>query len=374
MKRQAFVFKADFEKAYDCVDWEFLDWMMSRFGFGTKWRRWIKECLSTARVSVLVNGSPTEEFQMGKGLRQGDPLSLFLFLMIGEGLHGLVKKAETVGMPVGGKPRSKEFWVPVVNKFRAKLAVWKSAMLSVGGHITLLNSECRIYVGEIGLYLGNGGLDWVMEWRIYGNRWLGRNIMEVDITGVESGRVSKIWSDVVKIGGMAVGLRNLLVNGFRWEVGDGKRVGFWREIWVGDKSLRDLFPRLYELVVKEEGLVSEMGDWEEDRWRWNMEWRRERKGRVRDEEEGLWELLESVQLKKGKEDHWWWIHGLDGQYVVKTAYEALAPIKCTLVDQFYKMIWCRLVPSKNNPLQVAIEAKRHKRLLKMFYKQTHGVV
>ncbi|GLT25058.1 hypothetical protein SLA2020_002120 [Shorea laevis] len=97
-KQQAFVFKADFEKAYDCVDWSFLDWMMDRFGFGSRWRGWIKECLSTARVSILVNGSPTMEFQMGRGLRQGDPLSPFLFLMIGEGLHGLVKKAEMEGL------------------------------------------------------------------------------------------------------------------------------------------------------------------------------------------------------------------------------------------------------------------------------------
>ncbi|GLT47337.1 hypothetical protein SLA2020_210420 [Shorea laevis] len=51
-KQQAFVFKVDFEKAYDCVDWSFLDWMMKQFGFGTRWRGWIKECLSIAKVSV----------------------------------------------------------------------------------------------------------------------------------------------------------------------------------------------------------------------------------------------------------------------------------------------------------------------------------
>ncbi|GLT51328.1 hypothetical protein SLA2020_247510 [Shorea laevis] len=97
-KQSAFVFKADFAKAYDCVDWSFLDWMMDRLGFGNKWRDWIMECLSTARISVLINGSPTEEFKMGKGLRQGDPLSPFLFLMIAEGLNGLVQKAVTEGM------------------------------------------------------------------------------------------------------------------------------------------------------------------------------------------------------------------------------------------------------------------------------------
>ncbi|GKV09573.1 hypothetical protein SLEP1_g21054 [Rubroshorea leprosula] len=91
-KQLAFVFKANFAKAYDCVDWSFLEWMMDRLGFGIKWRGWIMECLSTSKISVLVNGSPTEEFKVGKGLRQGDPLSPFLFLMIGEGLNGLVQK------------------------------------------------------------------------------------------------------------------------------------------------------------------------------------------------------------------------------------------------------------------------------------------
>ncbi|GKV41666.1 hypothetical protein SLEP1_g49166 [Rubroshorea leprosula] len=92
-KQSAFIFKADFAKAYDCVDWTFLEWMMDRLGFGIKWRGWIMECLSTTRMSVLINGNPTEEFKAGKGLRQGDPLSPFLFLMIGEGLNGLVQKA-----------------------------------------------------------------------------------------------------------------------------------------------------------------------------------------------------------------------------------------------------------------------------------------
>ncbi|MCI10394.1 LINE-1 reverse transcriptase like, partial [Trifolium medium] len=44
-------------------------------------------------MSLLVNGSPTSEFNVGKGLRQGDPLSPFLFLIVAEGLTGLMRKA-----------------------------------------------------------------------------------------------------------------------------------------------------------------------------------------------------------------------------------------------------------------------------------------
>ncbi|GLU23278.1 hypothetical protein SLE2022_393000 [Rubroshorea leprosula] len=66
-KVSSFIFKVDFEKAYDCVNWDFLDEMMRRLGFGEKWRMWIKECLQTASISILVNGSPTDEFKMERG-------------------------------------------------------------------------------------------------------------------------------------------------------------------------------------------------------------------------------------------------------------------------------------------------------------------
>ena len=64
---------------------------MLKIGFPTLWRKWIKECTKTATASVLVNGSPTEEFSFGRGLRQGDHLSPFLFLLVAEGFNGLMK-------------------------------------------------------------------------------------------------------------------------------------------------------------------------------------------------------------------------------------------------------------------------------------------
>nr|ABN05720.1 RNA-directed DNA polymerase (Reverse transcriptase) [Medicago truncatula] len=64
---------------------------MAKMGFPTLWRKWIKECITTATASVLVNGSPTDEFPLGRGLLQGDPLSPFLFLLAAEGLHVMMK-------------------------------------------------------------------------------------------------------------------------------------------------------------------------------------------------------------------------------------------------------------------------------------------
>nr|GEY54492.1 RNA-directed DNA polymerase, eukaryota [Tanacetum cinerariifolium] len=64
-------FAVDFEKAFDSVKWDYLDETLKAFGFGSKWRNWISSCLNNAMGSVLVNGSPTLEFQFHKGLKQG---------------------------------------------------------------------------------------------------------------------------------------------------------------------------------------------------------------------------------------------------------------------------------------------------------------
>nr|KAJ0211934.1 hypothetical protein LSAT_V11C400182700 [Lactuca sativa] len=60
-------------------------------GFGEKWRLWIRGCIKSARASVLVNGVPTKEFSMERWVRQGDPLSPFLFVIAMEGLNVALK-------------------------------------------------------------------------------------------------------------------------------------------------------------------------------------------------------------------------------------------------------------------------------------------
>jgi hypothetical protein len=91
--KDCMVFKVDFEKAYDSVDWNFLDDMLHRFGFGEKWIRWIRACVFAGNLSILVNGSPTKEFNIQRGLKQGDPLAPFLFLLVAEGFGGVMKNA-----------------------------------------------------------------------------------------------------------------------------------------------------------------------------------------------------------------------------------------------------------------------------------------
>ena len=85
--------KLDIEKAYDKVNWTFILIVMQKMGFGEKWIRWIKWCISIASFSVLVNGTPVGFFQSSRGLRQGSPLSPYLFVIAMEVFSAFLKRA-----------------------------------------------------------------------------------------------------------------------------------------------------------------------------------------------------------------------------------------------------------------------------------------
>ncbi|RVW76917.1 hypothetical protein CK203_051555 [Vitis vinifera] len=113
------VFKIDFEKAYDHVEWGFLDHVLQRKGFSQKWRSWMRGCLSSSSFAILVNGNA----------------------------KGWVKPLESVkwplsylGLPLGGNPKTIGFWDPVVERISRRLDGWKKAYLSLGGRITLIQS------------------------------------------------------------------------------------------------------------------------------------------------------------------------------------------------------------------------------------------
>ncbi|KAM0043465.1 putative RNA-directed DNA polymerase [Helianthus debilis subsp. tardiflorus] len=225
----AFFLKIDFKKAYDNVNWKFVVNVLRQMGFQDKWCSWIFGVLSSAQASVLVNGSPTFEFKSDKGMRQGDPISPFLFMIVMEALSYLLDKAcevqilkgvhlpedgplvphlfyvddafivgdwckenmlnmvrilrcfyacsglkinlgksdiygigidssevDDISVEVGCKSDSLSFkylglsvganmnrnvnWRPVYEIFEKRLLLWKSAMLSIGGRVTLTRS------------------------------------------------------------------------------------------------------------------------------------------------------------------------------------------------------------------------------------------
>lgn len=101
LSKELILFKVDFEKAYDLLDWGYLEQVMIKMSFPTLWRKWVLECITMTSASVLVNGSPTDEFKFERGLSQGDPLSPFLFLLAVEGLNVLMNATVDAGLYIG---------------------------------------------------------------------------------------------------------------------------------------------------------------------------------------------------------------------------------------------------------------------------------
>ena len=97
VKKGSIALKLDINKAYDRVEWPFLQGMMQRMGFPDRWIGWVMGCVTTPTFSILINGKPYGNINPSSGIHQGDPLSPYLFLLCAEGLTSLLSKAENDG-------------------------------------------------------------------------------------------------------------------------------------------------------------------------------------------------------------------------------------------------------------------------------------
>lgn len=93
--------KTDMLKGYDRVEWIFLEALLLKLGFDAKWVQWIMVCVRSVSYFILINDNSYGFIKPGRGLRQGDPLSPFLFILCPEALVHVMSYAERDGKITG---------------------------------------------------------------------------------------------------------------------------------------------------------------------------------------------------------------------------------------------------------------------------------
>ncbi|GAU42165.1 hypothetical protein TSUD_89640 [Trifolium subterraneum] len=339
-KKELMLFKVDFEKAYDSVDWGYLDVVMGRMGFPTLWRKWIKECVCTATASVLVNGSPTDEFPLERGLRQGDPLSPFLFLLAAEGLHVLMEAMETQNLFYG-------YMVGKGAPFSVSHLQFADDTLLMGtkswANVRALRVVLVLFETMLGLKVNFNKSMEGLWFRVLAARY-----------GVERGRLcvggrsgSSWWREVARIRDGVGEVEGGWFGGhISRQVGNGSDTFFWTGPWVDGTSLSERFGRLFDLAANKSVSVADMfqSGWGVGGEAWV--WRRQLRAW---EEEMLGEcqsLLLTISLQAHSSNRWIWQPDLDRGYTVRGVYQLLTDQTVVPLDAATGLIWHPRVPLK----------------------------
>jgi hypothetical protein len=320
-----------------------------------------------------------------------------------------------LGIPVGSNPRRRETWKLVIEAMSNKLSTWTSRHLSIGGRITLINSVltsmplyffsfykapscvlkqlvriqrnflwgggleekklCWVKWDQVSLPKSQGGLGvknlalfnaallskW--KWRCLDDR----NALWAELlsfryghlpTKILGGSLSQTrtngsiwWKDIMGIG------RSQHEDWFKDNVssvlGDGDNIGFWNFRWLGNQSLCNLFPNLYEKEISKDALVSDRMRRNGDIIEWHWRWRENLTGTETGQLLELQNLLIEVHFEFGRTDRWRWIPGSLGLFSVNSCYRVLlqslnmVTLDSNVMDAIQEL-WKNDVPTKVN--------------------------
>nr|GEV80857.1 RNA-directed DNA polymerase, eukaryota [Tanacetum cinerariifolium] len=253
---------------------------LQAFGFGLTWCQWIKGFCSFAKASVLVNGSPSSEFQFQCGLKQGDPLAPLLFILVMESLHlsfsrvveaGIFKGIRLISSLSlshlfyaddsliigewssdnlrGGNMSRCKAWSDIVSKLRSRLSKWKTKTLSIGGRLTLLKSVLDNLEKKI------TWVAWDKVLALKKNGGLG-------VSSYFALNRALLFKWIWRFCSILKEMQMLKAKGFDFlslcnkRVGDGNNTSFWLDTWRGDSAIRDSFPRMFALEMEKNCMVA----------------------------------------------------------------------------------------------------------------------
>ncbi|GKC95668.1 putative RNA-directed DNA polymerase, eukaryota, reverse transcriptase zinc-binding domain protein [Tanacetum coccineum] len=260
--------------------------MLCNLGFGSIWRSWIKACLESSRTSILVNGSPTSEFNVRRGLRQGDPLSPFLFIIIMEGLRVAISDSVRTGLIRGIQVGSSDVnlshlffaddviimsgWSShdvenIIRIFKVfflasglKINIHKSSIYGVGVppddvHHMASNTGCSagtFPITYLGLPIGSN-MSLTVNWKLLVDKF--------------HSKLSSWKASLLSYGGCLTLLKTV------WAALILEIIRFWKDTWLGSLPLQCRFNRLFRLDQNEDCLIVDRisnGQW---KWDWSRD-------------------------------------------------------------------------------------------------------
>ncbi|GAU34402.1 hypothetical protein TSUD_217420 [Trifolium subterraneum] len=279
-KDACLLFKVDFERTYDTVSSSFLELMMIKMGFSEGWLKWLRACIFESTMSILINGSPTADFKVERGLRQGDPLSPFLFLIVAEGLTGLMNRAVAIdkfkGYQIGNNIQFPilQFADDTIlmgdgtwdNIHTIKIVLRGFELIS-GLKINFVKS--KLYGINVDTRLLEAGSTFLscradtIPFKFLGipvganprRREMWKPVVDADILGMGRGTADGCFKSIV-----------------RPCVGNGVDIGFWKFTWYGNQSFSELYPDLYVKEMRQNASIADrLGDFGESSvisWQW----------------------------------------------------------------------------------------------------------
>ncbi|GAA0168847.1 hypothetical protein LIER_23471 [Lithospermum erythrorhizon] len=230
--------KLDMLKAYDRIGWNFLRAMIFQLGFSDKWVNQIMLYVESVTYSLLVNGDQVAYIKPRRGLRQGDPLSPYLFIMCTEGLisllNGACNKGELNGILLGPSLNPLSHLMFADDTLFLGQALVEQIRNEITGILGMPQTTSHGKYLELSTRIGSSKkevfISIIDRVKSRVDNWKSRLLSKAARLGSAP---SFTWRSLLS-------MRDLLYNGIKWVLGDGKSISVWHHNWNIDK-VRTLF-------------------------------------------------------------------------------------------------------------------------------------